>query len=183
MDHPLPTQTATGWQPELDELAERQRVARLMGGVERIARQHAAGKLTVRERIHHMLDPNTFLEIGSIAGKATYDDSQKIMTDFMPANGVFGRGTVDGRPVVIFGDDFTVRGGSADASIKHKYQMPEMMAGELRIPLIRMIEGPGGGGSVKTIETTGHANPLLCEWANLAAPLRTPGQSFFTMRP
>ena len=147
-----------GWEPELLELRERQRIARQMGGPERIARQHAAGKLTVRERIDSMLDPGTFLEVGSIAGKATYDSTQTVMTDFMPANGVFGRGTVDGRPVVIFGDDFTVRGGSADASIKHKYQMPEMMAGEFRIPLIRIIEGSGGGGSVKTIETTGHAN-------------------------
>ncbi|MEI7710523.1 MAG: carboxyl transferase domain-containing protein [Rhodospirillales bacterium] len=147
-----------GWEPELLELRERQRIARQMGGPERIARQHAAGKLTVRERIDGMLDPGTFLEVGSIAGKATYDSTQTVMTDFMPANGVFGRGTVDGRPVVIFGDDFTVRGGSADASIKHKYQMPEMMAGEFRIPLIRIVEGSGGGGSVKTIETTGHAN-------------------------
>ena len=114
---------AIGWQPELDELAERQRIARQMGGAERVARQHAAGKLTVRERIGHMLDPGSFLEIGSIAGKATYDASQRVMTDFLPANGVFGRGTVDKRPVVIFGDDFTVRGGSADASIKHKCEV------------------------------------------------------------
>ncbi|MGE0415909.1 MAG: acyl-CoA carboxylase subunit beta [Acetobacteraceae bacterium] len=158
MDHNLPSPPATGWQPELDELAERKRIAQQMGGAERIARQHASGRLTVRERIDHMLDPGSFLELGSIAGKAKYDPTQKTMVDFLPANGVFGRGTVDGRPVVIFGDDFTVRGGSADASIKAKYQMPEHMAGEYRIPLIRMIEGSGGGGSVKTIETTGHAN-------------------------
>jgi acetyl-CoA carboxylase carboxyltransferase component len=158
MDHPQPTQLVTDWQPELDELAERKRIARQMGGQDRIDRQHAAGKLTVRERIDSLLDPGSFLEIGSIAGKASYDASQRNMVDFLPANGVFGRGQVDGRPVVIFGDDFTVRGGSADASIKGKYQMPEFMAGEYRIPLIRMIEGSGGGGSVKTIETTGHAN-------------------------
>ena len=158
MDHPLPTAPTTGWQPELDELAERKRIAREMGGADRIARQHAGGRLTVRERIDQVLDPGSFLEIGSIAGKAKYDETQRKMVDFMPANGVFGRGNIDGRPVVIFGDDFTVRGGSADASIKGKYQMPEHMAGEYRIPLIRMIEGSGGGGSVKTIETTGHAN-------------------------
>jgi acetyl-CoA carboxylase carboxyltransferase component len=80
------------------------------------------------------------------------------MLDFTPANCVLGRGRVDGRPVVVAGDDFTVRGGSADASIPAKYQMAEAMAAELRIPLIRLIEGSGGGGSVKTIETTGHAN-------------------------
>lgn len=149
--------SAAGWQPELEELAERQRIAREMGGRERIARQHAGGRLTVRERIDRMLDDGSFFEVGSIAGKATYD-ANGTMTEFLPANGVFGRGTVDGRPVVIYGDDFTVRGGSADASIKNKYFMPEKMAGEFRMPLIRMIEGSGGGGSVKTIETRGHAN-------------------------
>ncbi len=156
MDHPIAKPTI-GWQPELDELAERKRRAQEMGGAERVARQHAGGRLTVRERIDQLLDPASFQEIGSIAGKASYD-AQGNMTDFLPANGVFGRGLVDGRPVVIFGDDFTVRGGSADASIRNKYQLPEKLAGEYRMPLIRMIEGSGGGGSVKTIETTGHAN-------------------------
>ena len=158
MDHPLPQTQSNSWEPELEELRERQRIVRQMGGPERVERQHKAGRLTVRERVDRILDPGSFLEIGSIAGKATYDASHKVMTDFLPANGVFGRGEIDGRPVVIFGDDFTVRGGSADASIKNKYQMPEKMAYEYRLPLIRMIEGSGGGGSVKTIETRGHAN-------------------------
>ena len=65
---------------------------------------------------------------------------------------------VDGRPVVIAGDDFTLRGGSADASIKGKPKMSEQMAAQFRMPIIRLIEGSGGGGSVKTIETTGRAN-------------------------
>jgi acetyl-CoA carboxylase carboxyltransferase component len=158
MDQPIYAASAESWQAELDELAERQRIARRMGGAERIARQHEADRLTVRERIDLCLDAGSFQETGSIAGKATYDESGTVMTDFMPANGVFGRGTIDGRPVVIYGDDFTVRGGSADASIRGKYFMPEQMAGEYRMPLIRMIEGSGGGGSVKTIETRGHAN-------------------------
>ena len=152
------TDQPIGWEPELAELRERQRIARQMGGPERVKRQHDAGKLTIRERIDRLIDPDSFLEIGSVAGKATYDDQAKTMVDFMPANGVFGRATIGGRPVVVCGDDFTVRGGSADASIKDKYLMPERMAGEYRLPLIRMIEGSGGGGSVKTIETTGHAN-------------------------
>nr|MCH9675606.1 methylmalonyl-CoA carboxyltransferase [Gammaproteobacteria bacterium] len=71
---------------------------------------------------------------------------------------VMGRATIDGRPVVVSGDDFTVRGGSADASIKEKAQYPELMAHDLRIPIIRLIEGSGGGGSVRTIETKGRAN-------------------------
>jgi len=152
-----PPEEEVGWQKELDELAERKRIAQEMGGKERVERQHAGGRLTVRERIDKVLDAGSFHELGSVAGKAKYD-KQGNMVDFVPGNGVFGRGKVDGRPVMIFGDDFTVRGGSADASIRAKYQMPEQMAAEFRMPIIRMIEGSGGGGSVKTIETKGYAN-------------------------
>ncbi len=85
------------------------------------------------------------------------------MGDFMPANFVFGRGRIDGRPVVVGGDDFTVRGGAADAAIRGKQIMAEQMAGELRLPLIRLVDGTGGGGSVRTLETEGRtyvpANP------------------------
>ena len=71
---------------------------------------------------------------------------------------MFGRGRVDGRTVVVVGDDFTVRGGSADASISAKPLMAEEMAHDFRLPIVRIIEGSGGGGSVKTIETKGAAN-------------------------
>ena len=60
--------------------------------------------------------------------------------------------------MVVVGDDFTVRGGSADASISTKPLMAEEMAHDFRLPIIRVIEGSGGGGSVKTIETKGAAN-------------------------
>jgi acetyl-CoA carboxylase carboxyltransferase component len=149
--------SSVGWEPELAELRQRQALARELGGKDRIQRQHAGGRLTVRERIDRMLDPGSFKEIGSIAGKASYDLKGAII-EFTPANCVFGRGTVDGRPVVIAGDDFTLRGGSADASIKGKPKMSEEIATQFRMPIIRLIEGSGGGGSVKTIETTGRAN-------------------------
>lgn len=147
-----------GWEPELAELRERIALARELGGKERVERQHKGGRLTVRERIDRMLDPDSFHEIGAIAGKATYDAASRHILSFTPANCVFGRGTVDGRPVVVAGDDFTLRGGSADASIKGKPKMSEEMATTYRLPIIRLIEGSGGGGSVKTIETTGRAN-------------------------
>src|SRR5437868_12342989 len=97
-----PPQDEVGWQKELDELAERKRIAKEMGGKERVERQHAGGRLTVRERIDKVLDADSFHELGSIAGKAKYDD-QGNMVDFMPGNGVFGRGKIDGRPVIVFG--------------------------------------------------------------------------------
>ena len=145
------------WQPELDELRERERLARQLGGPDKVKRQHDAGKLTVRERIDALVDAASFHEIGAIAGKAQYD-ARNNLKELVPANCVFGRARIDGRPVVVVGDDFTVRGGSADATIREKPLMAEQMAHDLRLPIIRIIEGSGGGGSVKTIETTGRAN-------------------------
>src|SRR6201997_4362551 len=100
---------------------------------------------------------DTFHEIGAVSGTAEYDDKGELKS-VTPANCVFGRGKVDGRTVVVVGDDFTVRGGSADASISAKPLMAEEMAHDFRLPIIRLIEGSGGGGSVKTIETKGAAN-------------------------
>lgn len=145
------------WEPELKELATRKALSEKMGGPERVRRQHDGGRLTIRERIDKMSDAQTFREIGALAGMAEYDEHGELK-DFTPSNCVFGRAKVDGRPVVVVGDDFTVRGGSADASIREKPIMAEQMAREYRLPIIRIIEGSGGGGSVKTIETKGRAN-------------------------
>ena len=128
-----------------------------MGGVDKVKRQHDQGRLTVRERIDKLIDKDSFHEVGAVSGIGEYDEHGELI-EVTPANCVFGRGQIDGRPVVVVGDDFTVRGGSADASIHHKPQMAEEMAHDFRLPIIRVIEGSGGGGSVKTIETKGAAN-------------------------
>jgi acetyl-CoA carboxylase carboxyltransferase component len=145
------------WQAELDELRTRESLARQMGGADKVKRQHDGGRLTVRERIDRLLDDGSFHELGAISGKAEYDAANNLSA-FSPANCVFGRGRIDGRTVVVVGDDFTVRGGSADATIKEKTLMAEQMANQFRLPIVRVIEGSGGGGSVKTIETRGRAN-------------------------
>ncbi len=145
------------WQPELDELRQREALAKQMGGPDKVKRQHDGGRLTVRERIDKLLDPGSFHETGAVAGSAEYDEHGNLI-GFVPANSVTGRGRIDGRTVMIAGDDFTVRGGSADATIPQKTLTVERMAQEYRVPMIRVIEGSGGGGSVKTIETRGRAN-------------------------
>jgi acetyl-CoA carboxylase carboxyltransferase component len=145
------------WQRELDELRQRERMAREMGGADKVRRQHEGGRLTVRERIERLVDAGSLHEVGAIAGKAEYDADGNLET-LTPANCVMGRAKLGGQPVVVLGDDFTVRGGSADATIPMKPILAERMANELRLPIIRIIEGSGGGGSVKTIETTGRAN-------------------------
>src|SRR3954449_4095670 len=145
------------WKPELDDLARREAFAREMGGVDKVKRQRDQGRLTVRERIDKLVDQKSFHEIGAISGTGEYDETGKLV-NLTPVNCVFGRGKIDGRTVVVVGDDFTVRGGSADASISAKPLMAEEMAHDFRLPIVRLIEGSGGGGSVKTIETKGAAN-------------------------
>jgi acetyl-CoA carboxylase carboxyltransferase component len=161
------------WQPELDELRRREELAERLGGAERVRRQHDGGRYTIRERIARLVDPASFHEVGKIAGTATYD-ARNDLKGLTPSNFVFGRARIEGRPVVVGGDDFTVRGGSADATIKGKHFQCEQMAHELRLPLIRLVEGSGGGGSVKTIETTGRANvPGVPGWEWVVANMGT----------
>ena len=161
------------WQSEMDELRRREAMAEELGGPERVKRQHDGGRYTIRERVARLADAGSFHEIGKIAGRAHYDANNDL-ADFTPSNFVFGRARLDGRPVVVGGDDFTVRGGSADATIKAKHNTCERMANELRLPLIRLVEGSGGGGSVKTIETTGRANvPGIDGWEWVVANMGT----------
>lgn len=161
------------WEPEIEELRRRERLAEQMGGEERVARQHAFGKLTVRERIEALIDPGSLHEVGKIAGRAAYGEDGA-MTDFLPANMVFGRARIDGRPVVVLGDDFTVRGGAADASIARKMTLAELTAQEWRLPIVRIIDGTGGGGSVRTLDTGGRTYiPEVHGWETAAANLST----------
>lgn len=161
------------WKPEIEELRERQRLVQQMGGPDRVARQHAGGKLTVRERIEHCLDPGSFHEVGSVTGKAQYDEHGKIIA-FTSTYLVIGRGLVNGKPVIVAGDDFTVRGGSSEGGVKDKLLRVEMMARDLRLPLIRLVDGTGGGGSVRTTEVLGYMKcPSLQGWGLAVQNLST----------
>jgi acetyl-CoA carboxylase carboxyltransferase component len=162
-----------GWEPELEELARRTELARRMGGAEKVDRHREQGKLTVRERIDALLDAGTFHEVGALTGRATYDDHGNLV-DVTPANFVMGRGRVEGRPIVVGGDDFTVRGGAADASIFQKQVHAERMARDLRMPIVRLVDGSGGGGSVKSLETERRSFvPFNPGWEHVVANLAT----------
>jgi acetyl-CoA carboxylase carboxyltransferase component len=134
------------WTDDIEELKRRVDLARAMGGAENVERQHKAGRLTVRERIERLLDMGSFHETGALAGAAQYDGER--LVGIRPANFVMGTGRIEGRRVVVGGDDFTVRGGANDASIGGKQGYSERMARELRLPLVRLVDGTGGGGSV-----------------------------------
>jgi len=154
------------WEKEVEELRRREALAKRMGGAEKVKRQHDGGKLTVRERVDRLLDPASFHEIGGLAGWAQYT-AEGELADFTPANLIFGRGRIDGRPVAVTGDDFTVRGGANDGGIKQKLLAVERMACDLRLPLLRLVDGTGGGGSVKNLELQGHSpmpKAFLWDW-------------------
>jgi propionyl-CoA carboxylase beta chain len=161
------------WEKELAEKRKREELAEKMGGPEKVARQHSRGKLDVRARVLKMADGGSFREIGKLAGKGTYGIDGEL-EDFIPANMIFGRANVNGAPVVLVGDDFTVRGGAADAAIWRKGMQAEQMAHEYKLPLIRLIDGTGGGGSVKSLEDMGLTYvPYLPGWEHVVKNLDT----------
>ena len=155
------------WEKEIEELRKREAFAEEMGGEEKVTRQHDRGKLDARERLKRLVDPGSFREVGKIAGRGEYDENDELV-HAAPSNLIFGRANIDNRPVVASADDFTVRGGAADAALHRKFVQCEKMAHEMGIPLIRMIDGTGGGGSVKTLEMTGFTYvPAVPSWEDI----------------
>lgn len=127
------TDNASEWEPVLADLADRRERSRAMGGSERLAKHRGAGKLDVRARVDVLCDPGTFSEIGTLVGG---DDS--------PADAlVLGTGRVDGRPVVIAAEDFTVKAGTISAATNAKRHRAAEIALADRIPLVMLLEGAG----------------------------------------
>ncbi len=159
------------WTAELNELVQRKKFSLEMGGADKIKRQNDNGKLTVRERVKRLVDVESFVEVGGLAGSGEYDESGHLKK-VVPSNVVMGRARLDGKPLVVIGDDFTVRGGANDGAVGDKMIFAEQMAYDLRIPIVRMIDGTGGGGSVKNIEKMGYALlPKMKIWSYVARNL------------
>lgn len=133
------------WKPEADEIAARRGYAEGLGGPESIDKHHAQGRLTIRERIASLADAGSFQEVGKLTGKGAYADGK--LTKVVPAPYVMGLAKLDGRPVAIGGEDFTVRGGTSWGSDRRKGGQGgfvEDLAHEYRIPLVNLIDGAGG---------------------------------------
>ena len=130
------------WELEVDEIAKRRELAAQHGGPEAVAKQHARGRLTVRERIEALVDPDSFREHGAIAGQSETDAEGRLQS-FTPANVVTGLAQIDGRPCVVGGDDFTIRGAAYSAVGLRKGQYADEFAIRSRLPLIRLLEGGG----------------------------------------
>lgn len=146
---------AAPWRRDVEDLLAVRELAAAQGGAEAVARQHAKGRLTVRERIDALLDAGSFREVGGGAGSSERDAAGAVER-FTPANFVLGFGKVGGRRCVVGGEDFTVKGGSPNAAGFRKSVYAEQLAVRHRMPLIRLHEGGGGsvgGGGSKTVGT------------------------------
>jgi acetyl-CoA carboxylase carboxyltransferase component len=144
------------WRPEIEEIARRRAAAREMGGRDAVDKQHAQGRLTIRERIAALADDGSFHEVGALSGTGHDDQAGKRLVT--PAPYVMGLAKIDGRDVAIGGEDFTVRGGSSWGGDRRKGGQGgfvEELAFHYRIPLVNLIDGAGG--SVTTIRRRGHS--------------------------
>ena len=131
------------WRAEVEEVHRRRALAKAQGGPEGVARQRRRGLSTIRERIDGLLDAGSFREHGEGAGEPEHDDAGRLV-GFTPPNYVVGTGRIEGRPVVVGGEDFTLRGGSPNASGLRKSVYVEDLALKLKLPLVRFHEGGGG---------------------------------------
>ena len=110
------------WNKEIENLERLEKMAREMGGPDRVARHHLRGKLTVRERIDLLADPGSFEEVGTIAGSAVYEGENPV--SFTPTNTLIGHLTIEGRAAMVNGggNDFSAA-SSTPVTKGYKYLM------------------------------------------------------------
>jgi biotin carboxyl carrier protein/acetyl-CoA carboxylase beta subunit len=144
-DHGDSDRDGKQWHASVEQIMVRRKLALEMGGESGVGRQHAKGRLTLRERIRGLLDAGTLREVGKIAGGSVVNENGDVES-FTPANFLLGTGKIDERPVVVGGEDFTISGGSPTTAGFRKSVYAEGMTLQLMIPLVRLHEG--GGGSV-----------------------------------
>lgn len=128
--------------PRINQLREKRAESELGGGEERIRKQHEAGRQTARERINVLLDPGTFREVdGFVEHRATNFgmDKKKYLGDSV----VTGWGTIDGRLVYVFSQDFTVFGGSLSKAHAEKILKIMGMAMKTGAPVIGLNDSGG----------------------------------------
>ena len=141
-------------------LAAMQEAARLGGGEKRIEAQHAKGKLTARERVDLLLDQGSFEEIGQLVTHRC--DNFGMAGQKIPGDGVVtGTGLIDGRPVAVFSQDFTVFGGSL--SEEHSRKIARLMdtAMRLGIPVVGLNDSGGARIQEGVVSLAGYSSLFL----------------------
>lgn len=147
-------------QDKISELQQKRADARMGGGQARIERQHKAGKLTARERIELLLDDNTFQEIGMFVQHR--ETNFNMMRERPLGDGVVtGYGTIDGRLVYVFAQDFTVMGGSLGRAHADKIVRLQEFALQNGAPVIGIQDSGGARIQEGVVALGGYADIFL----------------------
>lgn len=142
---------------KLELLRQKEEEAKKGGGEKRIEQQHAKGKLTARERIHFLLDEGSFQEIGMLVTHRSTDfglDNQKYLGDGV----ITGYGTIHGRLVYVFSQDFTVFGGSLSETHAEKIVKIMDLAIQNGAPLIGLNDSGGARIQEGVVSLGGYAD-------------------------
>jgi propionyl-CoA carboxylase beta chain len=145
---------------KLEELERRKRESELGGGQQRIDRQHAEGKLTARERITLLFDPGSFQELDQLVVHRSTDfgmDKQRIAGDGV----VTGYGSVQGRLVYAFAQDFTVFGGSLSETYAAKIVKIMDLAMKNGAPVVGLNDSGGARIQEGVVSLGGYADIFL----------------------
>ncbi|MDQ3214227.1 MAG: acyl-CoA carboxylase subunit beta [Acidobacteriota bacterium] len=141
-------------------LEELERLAELGGGEERLRRQHAAGKLTARERIDLLFDAGTFQEVDKLVTHRCRDFGMD--EQIVPGDGVVaGQGRVSGRPVYAFAQDFTVFGGSLSETNAAKIVKIMDLAMKMGAPVVGLNDSGGARIQEGVLSLGGYADIFL----------------------
>ncbi|HJZ69522.1 MAG TPA: carboxyl transferase domain-containing protein, partial [Blastocatellia bacterium] len=144
----------------LNKLAEKNAAALAGGGTERVDRQHAAGKMTARERIEFLLDDGTFEEFDRFKKHRALDFGMS--NQHYPGDGVVaGHGLIDGRRVFVFAQDFTVFGGSLSETNAEKICKVMDMAMKVGAPVIGLNDSGGARIQEGVVSLGGYAEIFL----------------------
>jgi propionyl-CoA carboxylase beta chain len=144
----------------LDTMHRRYADARKGGGDDRVAKQHAAGKLSARERLETLLDPGSFEELDALVVHRCTDFGME--TQRVPGDGVVtGHGRIDGRPVFVFSQDFTVFGGSLSETYAAKICKVMDLAMKAGHPVIGLNDSGGARIQEGVVSLAGYADIFL----------------------
>jgi len=127
------------WESMLGELEERRAFGRRMGGAEKIERHNREGRLDARQRIDALVDTGTFMELGTLVGGIARGEIPAVPADALVA----GMAKIDGRPVLVGSEDFTLVGGSIGLGTHAKRLRLALLAAQERVPLVMILEGGG----------------------------------------